>query len=310
MSEYRLNLGAHLASSTPMVQNKKRSRVGSNTCPKCDSTINNEENCMQCCVCELNFCMNCTNISPALALALKEDTTQNFKWTCNVCKQNFPCMTGLAQQLTTIEEKTDKRLNKLEKQFENIDTNIDTKVKTEVKLMQSDIISQMKEEIKASLQDDVRKELYEIEDQRQRALNLIVFNIPESTSTIPNERKIHDKKIFIDLCSNIGVQPPDIKITFRLGNFKPQDTRPLKIILENKKQRKEILDNASKLKHLPNAHPLSRCIIVKDLTPSQRDLNKKRRGKSKKTKPSNTSSEHDAYNEMTICENRPIASGI
>jgi hypothetical protein len=34
----------------------------------------------------------------------------------------------------------------------------------------------VKTEIKSSLQDEVRKELYEIEDQRQRALNSIVFN--------------------------------------------------------------------------------------------------------------------------------------
>ena len=38
----------------------QRQRVGSNTCPKCDVTLKQEQECISCCVCELNFCIECT----------------------------------------------------------------------------------------------------------------------------------------------------------------------------------------------------------------------------------------------------------
>jgi hypothetical protein len=44
------------------------------------------------------------------------------------------------------------------------------------------------------------------------------------------------------------------------------------------KQRKDIVDNASKIKNIPAKNCLTMCIIAKDLTVQQRDQNKKRRG--------------------------------
>ena len=89
-------------------------------------------------------------------------------------------------------------------------------------------------------------------------------------------------KIFYELCSTIIVQEPDIKLLFRLDNPTPKRNRPLKIIFNNKKQRKDILDNASKIKNIPAKNCLSMCIIEKDLTVQQRDQNKKRRAEKMK----------------------------
>ena len=90
--------------------------MGSNICPKCDTTLDENQDSMACCVCELDFCIECANISKILIAALAEDTTDNFKWTCNGCKQNFPCMTGVSQQLKTMEQTTHDQMaiNKIE----------------------------------------------------------------------------------------------------------------------------------------------------------------------------------------------------
>ena len=90
--------------STP-INRHKRQRMGSNACLKCEKIIYEDVEHLSCCIYELKFCSECTNISLALRQALKEDTSQNFRWTCNGCKQNFPCMTGLSLQLKSIEEK-------------------------------------------------------------------------------------------------------------------------------------------------------------------------------------------------------------
>ena len=153
-------MAAHLANLTPIVKSKtanKRQRVGSNTCLKCDVTLKQEQECISCCVCELNFCIECTNILPALLSALKEDTTQNLKWTCNGCKQNFPCMTGLSQQLKTIEEKTHSRISKIERKMEDINTDIGFRVKNEVASLKTGLVDEVKTEIKSSLQDEVKR---------------------------------------------------------------------------------------------------------------------------------------------------------
>lgn len=97
--------------------------------------------------------------------------------------------------------------------------------------------------------------------------------MPESEDVSSSIRKDQDLKRF----NEFKVQEPDIKLLFRLGNPTPKRNRPLKIIFNNKKQRKDTLDNASKIKNIPAKNCLSMCIIAKDLTVQQRGQNKKRR---------------------------------
>jgi hypothetical protein len=82
---------------------------------------------------------NALNISPALLSTLKEDTTQNIKWTCNDCKQNFSCMTGLSQQL-----KTNSRISKMERNMEDINTDIGFRVKNEVASLKTGLVDEVK----------------------------------------------------------------------------------------------------------------------------------------------------------------------
>lgn len=301
-----VSMAFHLASSTPINKAKsgKRARVGSNACPKCDIELGEEDPHISCSVCELNFCTKCANISSGLLLALKEDKSHNFKWTCNGCKQNFPCMTGLSAQLRNIEEKTQNKLQTIEKRMEDMRSEVGTKVKEEVETMKAGLIQEVQTNIRTSLQDDVRKELYEIEEQRQRALNLIIFNLPESSSKNSVERKSYDAKKIEELCTFIGANDLDIKVTFRLGNPKDGVNRPLKIVFNNKKHRKTVLDKASNIRKLPTTSEFSRCIVAKDLTMRQREENKKRREerKNKAIKPKNQTIDERLYNEETICE--------
>ena len=174
--------------------------------------------------------------------------------------------------------------------------------------MKKDLVEEVTSHIKSTLQDDVRKEIREIEDQKQRALNLIIFNLPESRSGNSDDRKEFDKHSFKSLCELIGVNEPDIKVSFRLGNQREGSNRPLKIVMNNKKERKQILDNASKMKLVPKHNKFAKCIIAKDLTVEQRKANKKRRADKKKTvmKPQTDEVPEDhenVYNEQTVIIN-------
>ena len=73
----------------------------------------------------------------------------------------------------------------------------------------------------------------------------------------------------------------DVKVAFRLGNPKKETNRPLKLVMNNKKHKKHIIENALKLKLLPQTSRLAKCIIVKDLTVRQREEHKKKREEKK-----------------------------
>lgn len=102
-------------------------------------------------------------------------------------------------------------------------------------MLKTVLVNDVKAEIKSSLQNDIRTELKEIEDQKQQALNLIIFNVPESKSENSLERKKFDNDIFTELCNAIEVVEADVKVAFRLGN----PNKELKLVLNNKKHRKK-----------------------------------------------------------------------
>ena len=102
-----------------------------------------------------------------------------------------------------------------------------------------------------------------------------------------------------------------LKLCFRLGNKQNNSNRPLKIILNNKKQRKEIIDSAANIKSLQSS-VFKRCIITKDLTPRQREANKQRREDKKKGETkvkdraevgvTQTASDESDYNDETVLD--------
>ena len=289
--------------STPIVRNKtaKRARVGSNTCPKCEKTVLENQSHIDCSVCELRYCTECTNISPRLAEALKEDTSHNFKWTCNGCKQNFPCMTNLSQQLKSIEETTNIRIKNVEDKVCKLDEQMDYKIQSNIELIKPKLIEDIGKDIKSTLQQDIRTEIREIEDQKTRTLNLVIFNLTESSSSVSKTRQSHDTSKFITLCGNLEIENIDINVTFRIGKPTEGKTRPLKVVLNNKRQRKNIIENAHLIKTFTKSNEFQKCIITKDLTPRQREENKQRRlERNKQKEKGGTLLNNTNFNNTTI----------
>lgn len=277
----KTKMAAKLLSSTPIsIRDSKRQRVRSNLCPKCDNIVEEDHKGLTWSICELNYCIDCISISKTLLVALKEDIqiSDNFKWTCNGCKQTVPTLTSMTAQLKSIENKTNNRLLIIEDKINEVQHGMSDKIKEEVGAIKPKIVDEIKDEIRTTLQEDV--------DQKIRALNLIVFNMPESEDVSSSIRKEQDLNRFYELCSTIKVQEPDIKLLFRQGNPTLNRNRPLKIIFNNTKQSKDIFDNASNIKNIPAMNCLSRYIFAKDMTVQQRDQNKKRRAeKIKQQKP-------------------------
>ena len=88
--------------------------------------------------------------------------------------------------------------------------------------------------------------------------------------------------MFTSIGEATGVVVDELQSAFRLGNRQPDKNRPLKVIMKNKHLRKEIIDNAKHTCISSKAPPIyKKAVIVKDLTPRQREENKKEENETK-----------------------------
>ena len=182
--------------------------------------------------------------------------------------------------------------------------------------MKTDVVDDIAERIQERLKLTVR----EIDNQKSRAMNLIVFNLSESECDDSEDRIREDKAMFEEICASIGVQKVEMHSAFRLGKRQPNKIRPLNVTLTNRKQRKDIIDNAREI-GTKAPYPYRKVIIFKDLTPRQRVENKQRimikksASTQKKKSPEKssqavhansspmdhgTSSHYNAYHEQTV----------
>ena len=102
----------------------------------------------------------------------------------------------------------------------------------------------MKKEICSSLKHDINKLVdarnNELEDMRRRETNITLFNLPEQNLITDHDNKMAEEADVNRLCTCLGLETPKMITWFRLGKKAPDRTRPLKIVLETKAQRKEI----------------------------------------------------------------------
>ena len=96
-------------------------------------------------------------------------------------------------------------------------------VKEEITALKPSLVVKTKSAI--TLQDDVRKELKRIKDQKTRAINLIKVNAPESDDKNNAMRKAFDET---EMCALIKTPSPDAK------NYLDVET-----LMKNQEQRKD-----------------------------------------------------------------------
>ena len=77
----------------------------------------------------------------------------------------------------------------------------------------------------------------ESKDREKRLNNVIIFNLPESTSQLKTTRQQHDKEKILEMCTEINNHFTDTDVTEmrRLGEAKENATgpRPVLITLTN-----------------------------------------------------------------------------
>ena len=104
-------------------------------------------------------------------------------------------------------------------------------------------------------------------DRERRKCNLLVHNLPESEG--------NDIKVFSGLVNKeFGIASPNITKAIQLGKTNPEKPQPLLVTFRDISSKRNILKHATKLQ---NSSSWSKVFISPDLTPKEREVNKRLR---------------------------------
>ena len=190
---------------------------------------------------------------------------KDFRRSCRSCQATFTSLENITGVLKKIETKQDNRMDKLEDRIMKVEQVTGAELKKSVDSMKKEI-----DTIKEDIETVVDTRTAELDDRKRRDHNLTVFNLPEHTSSNNTENKQQDEEDIRFICSLLGLETILLTTQYRLEKKDDSITRPIKMVLESKAQRKFLLDNA---RFIQSKAPLQlkRVIITKDLTPKQRE---------------------------------------
>ena len=237
-------------------------------CQKCDDIMDAN---IECSGCKLKYCLRCAEISERLFQCISNGELANFHYNCASCKATFPSLENISGALNIIQTKHDERMTAIENRMDSLETKTSTEIKSSVEGMKEDIINS----IRGDVDKLVDKRHREMEDRRRRDQKVVFFNLKEHSNSQGVENKNADEREVGQICSDLGLDNLRIVTSYRLGKRDDSKIRPLKVILEDRAQRKFILDNS---KSIPSkAHPrFQNIFVVKDLTPTQRQERRER----------------------------------
>ena len=88
-------------------------------------------------------------------------------------------------------------------------------------------------EVKEVVQIQVKEQNMESKDREKSLNNVIIFNLPESTSQLKTMRQQHDKEQILEMCTEINnnFTDTDVTETRRLGEAKENATGPIPVLI-------------------------------------------------------------------------------
>lgn len=208
-------------------------------CFKCNKDVAASNSC-ECDGCRLKFHYACTELTASEIRCLELKAKRTLKFFCEVCQEGLRLLPIMQKKIDSLESRLDLLINKLDTQSVPV---------APINKTADDII-------------DYDLFISELEERKRRANNIMVYNLPESTSTNFEDKINDDLTNIITATSNIS---PDIIInkTIRIGKIGSKP-RPLKVILNSSDTVLKILKNKTKLNH-----PTAR--VSSDLTSIQRN---------------------------------------
>lgn len=259
---------------------------------------------LECDRCQDWECLNCSGMDEDQYRVMNEvNLGAQIHWYCKGCKLSA---------LKAV--RTDKDIEaRCEQYMSNFRTEMRSELKDEVNIVKIQLEKKIHEEVdrmtkmignistEASKPAEQRNEdekieqmeemLEEMKEREIRKLNLVIFNLKESTATDSEDRKKDDQEIVRHLLSSIDTPVPFSKCV-RLG--KPDDTpRPVRITAASVKDQHAILKAAVRLREMDE---FQNVFVNRDQTPrEQKNWRKLQEERKKKMKESEEAGENKTW---------------
>lgn len=247
-------------------------------CIFCDKVFYDENDklveCERCCEW---VCQACAGLSDE-AYDLIKNEEDVFHWYCQKCKRQAlsEVKTGnlIEVKCKAMDAKIDRFKNELEDKLNKELIQVRDEMnylKHSMEKMQKDM-EKNSQSVESCKSEVAMQSLEELRQREGRKTNILIYNITESNSENNDERKEYDKEVFHKICDAIEVQAEAQKI-LRVGAKQNNKARPMKVILRNEEQQREILSSARKLGE--QNEELRKISIARDMTPLEREEMKK-----------------------------------
>lgn len=240
---------------------------GKEICPVCVISVGDSDKGIQCDDnCKRWFHSSCVKLSTAEYSRLSKDT--NLAWKCsrddclNDSKQpmnvlimqiatlsnKISDLTSKVDTLTSVPAKIDliiSEVDDIKKSLVSVEKRVSENENC-IKILQDKVDNLADRPALADSSLDPEIMVGEVNERARRALNVMVYNLTESTDTNVNVRKKHDlglvNKLFKSIHSELNTNGI---MTFRVGRGRPGKSRPLKVVLNSVSDVRQILSGFS-----------------------------------------------------------------
>ena len=267
-------------------------------CNNCSIPITCDTKALSCNFCYKWVCTTCLDIPDELYTVLKTNPTSHLMVPCKDCSSQVVSLQEMRSTLIEVKRNQEEsqnqlselnsKMGKLGKELQKtikatvkkeVEVQVESKMKTvESRLKEcfSDRLTSMREEIaeschkKEEINEIVAEALSESKMRERRKANLMMFNIPEPTSSDDSDIKDNDtvNKVLTSLVDMDDIESRIVSIK-RLGKkLSEEHVRPIKVVLDKPDTKFKFLNSAYKLK-LSKDEAVKNIQIGSDRTPKE-----------------------------------------
>ena len=243
-------------------------------CGTCNNPVEDDpkDDCdrsIECYSCRNWFHQRCTTLTKQ-AFKFLEEGDNSIQWICPKCQSKSADET---KKLHHIEGRIEYLVSLMSNLEETIMTKVDLKIKQQIE----NSFSEKNKEIEEKVVKQIEMKMEEKEEKEKRSNNIVIWNLPESTEEDTKLKKKEDLSNAAKLLSQIvDIEEGDLTESLRIGRKTENKPRLLKLTVASQEQKKQIIANARKI-NKPNTVPKDRIYINPDMTPAERDQEKKMR---------------------------------
>lgn len=269
---------------------------GDTCCLGCKKEVRNNQNGVQCDMCNNWFHAGCEKVGLEEYKILQ--VSKITKWFCRKCDGRYRTLKQENRSLREEQKAWQEKYKKLEREYErNREEN--TRQKERVDVMEGKVegkiggleadITNLRQEVRRSgvangvdsegIKTLIKEEIIEIREKEKRKENLIVHNMPEECE---GQNADKDKIACRFLFNEVGINDDEIIEVIRLGKpaeYNAQNRakpRPMLVKMKNEKVKWHIIGRAKLLRNSRH-ETFRRVFITPDLTQREREVDQKLR---------------------------------